>query len=483
MNRPYEMDYHGQLTAWFALMAENMEQAGFVETRFMPALNPEDTAYPNYRWYMTHPVLDVVTRAALVRVFGGDYWVMRLQGLVGCMASALFLLFILRRLGFSPAPAVAGAVAMMATPLFFRLAHLSMQHPMTLACGLGATWCYLRLTDRRRPLTALFFWVLLTAGMQFDWPGYFVPFLLFLVECLGPRRKSFLIGLVLLVAMSLAWVWVHVELIVRPETGLLATLRNASRVTGEALSPSAAWDAVVGHQFSAFGSATLVVFGLALMLSLRSRASLRLQLLPLILAFAYGALHLAAFPGKAPYHDFWGCYWLPAAGLGYAIVLEFLLGLVPVGRQSVASWSLLAASLTMAGLLVSLAPENEFAISAGRRHETWAAQLLEAIPEEDRGVFVSNFDPGSVDPLILGTHLRVNVHAVPALDATTLAALPGEMQVLFRHVRGRPVLFFVAPPVDEHSAEREALKKALAEVGTPYHGSPDIFDITTFVWQ
>ena len=483
MNRPYEHDYHGHLLAWFALMSENMVQDGFVETRFMPVLNPEPETYPNFRWYCTHPVLDVVLRAALVKVFGPHEWVMRLQGLVGCFGAALLLFFIAKELGMAPAAAGAAVFGMVGVPLFLRLAHLSMHHPMTLFSGLLAILCYLRLREGRRPLSALLLPVALLAGMQFDWAGYFVPLILWMVEILTRRRPAYVFGIPVLVFLSILWVWIHVDLIARVPRGLLEALRSAAVTQVESLSPAQWFERVWQYQLFSYGWVAIGAVGFAGLVSLRSVSALKTRFLPWLAALAWGALNLAAFPSKAPFHDFWGCYWLPLAGLSFGITAEVLIAVLKAVRIRNAPWLVLGFSIGIAAALLIMTPENELAIASGRKMKETAAAVRAMIPPEDRGVIVSNYKEGRLDPLIFAAYTRMNVDMVPGLTAEGLPGLRARLRVLFRHVRGRPVIFALKPPLLGQEVEDLELARALSRVGKPYKNYPRVYDLTDFVWN
>ncbi len=483
MNRPYEHDYHGHLLAWFALMSENMVQDGFVETRFMPVLNPEPEKYPNFRWYCTHPVLDVVLRAALVKTFGPEEWVMRLQGLVGCFGAALLLFFIAKELGMAPAVAGVAAVGMVGVPLFLRLAHLSMHHPMTLFSGLVAVLCYLRLRRPGRILSAIVLPLALLAGMQFDWAGYFIPLILWVAEVLTRRRPVYVFGIPVLVFLSLLWVWIHVDLIARVPRGLIESLRSAALTQTEALSFAQWFTRVWQYQLFSYGWGAIGAAGFAGLVSLRSVAAVKTRFLPWLAAFAWGALNLAAFPSKAPFHDFWGCYWLPLAGFSFAITAEVLVAVLKAARIRNASWLVLGLAIGISAARLATTPENRLAVASGRQMKKTAAQVRAMIPPEDRGVIVSNYEEGRLDPLIFAAYTRMNVDMVPGLTAEGLSAFRTRLRVLFEHVRGRKVIFALKPPVPGEEVADLELARALQRVGKPYKTYPRVYDITDFVWN
>jgi hypothetical protein len=481
---PYADHYHGGLTAWFAMMSESMAESGFRETRLMPPINPEKSTYPSFRYYITHPVLDVVLRAALMRVFGAGEWVARLQGVAGCFgAAALFFFVARRRLG--PLGSLGAACGMAALPLFQRLAQLSMHHPMTLFFGMLALLAYLSWKERRTRAWAVLMTLALVAGMGFDWPGYFMLALIWLLECAsrGRRSKAILMGLPVLALAGIGLHVLHVNVIC--DRDLWAAMRRAQSNPDAALDARAWWrrvgrDLVAGYSWFGVGAVAASAVLIAALPHLR-----RARLASLWAAlFVYGAANYFCFPAKAPFEDFWGAYFLPLGGLACGIVVE-----------AVAVWMTprfgMKAQLLLAGLVLGVASTSAFlvrwdaaAVARGAEMKKTASALRELIPPEDRGLLLTNFiaaAPESSLPKILMAYARMNI-AVVDVAPHDLEKLPSFAETFAFHLRGRRCLFFVndGAPDKERSA---ALASALAKVGTPYRGVPGFFDITSFVWR
>ena len=298
---PYPTSYHGTLTAWFALMAENMHESGFAETRMLPTINPNRASFPDFRYYITHPVGDVVLRALAVRWLGPEEWVLRLQGFIGCVGAAL-MLFLLARPRLGTIAAVLASYAMAAQPIFSPLARLSMHHPMTLFAGLLALWLADRYRSQPGRLRLGLLVVVVLFGCWLDWPGYFVPGLIWLGELLGKRRKALFRALELSVIASLAAFYIHVSWIGGQD--LFAALRAASDDPLGELSRTEAFRAVFRHQVAAYGwSGIVLALSVPLLALLPAVANLkgldRTRGGLWLLLFAWGAANILAFPVKA----------------------------------------------------------------------------------------------------------------------------------------------------------------------------------------
>ena len=478
---PYPTNYHGSLTAWFDLMARNMVESGFRETRFAPVINPNPAKYPDFRWYLTHPPLDVILRAGLVKAFGPHEWVIRLQGIFGCFAGALLLASIGRRLGLSPAASTAAAAGMIAMPLFPRLAQLSMHHPMTLFCALLAARLWLAAGGRRPRAAALALFLALAAGMEFDWPGYFAPLLLWIAELAGKRRRLLVIGIPLAVLFAAGAFFVQVEFFVRPERGFLALLRSATQVPGAATSAASPLELVWMHQRQAFGIFGLSLMGTGLVLAAFSVRRRRFLSAWALLA-AFGGLHLAVFPGKAPYHDFWGCYLLPLAGFSAGLFVELVLAPLLRRLDGGRPWLVAGLSVGIAAAMLILAPKDVTAHEDGANLRSKAETIRALVPPEDRGLLLSNFELSEAQTWVLAAYTRINMLARRDLRAVDLPAFREELRTLFSHVRGRRVLFFLTEDPAHPEAVAE-LARALNAAGRPWARAPGVIDLTDWLWS
>lgn len=479
INNPYEKDYHGNLTAWFAMMSENMEQSGFLETRFMPPLNPNVAEFPKFRFYLTHPVLDVVLRAGFIRLFGRGEWVSRIQGILGCFGAAILLFFVLRP-HMDAVAAFAGAVFMCGLPLFQRLAHLSMQHPMTLLFAMAALLAYQRHVRTRTRGSMIWMLVLAFLGMNFDWPGYFMPALILLLA-LGSQepmdfRRGIVTRLVLLVAAGLTLFLLHAWIAGTPPAELVRTIRNASQITEASPSFSEGLGRVLEFQWrgmSGWGLLICLAAAPALLL-LRSSRKTRLLWSGLLL---YGLLNIALFPAKAPLHDFWGCYWLPFAGMSAGLVVAALGNRLGTRVQHAAAALLVLGAITQAWTI----DRDPQAIEAGRQHRKIAADLLEVIPEGDRGILITN--SRQYDLQILMTYMRTTVIPLDTLSVASLDEIPRRIRKLAYHIQGARVLLYLDTSTLEDQVAAAKIQSRIQQVGSSYRDLPSFFDITEFAWS
>ncbi|MEZ6197353.1 MAG: hypothetical protein R3F20_16750 [Planctomycetota bacterium] len=484
LGEPYPNSLQGELTAWFAAMAENMAEHGLLDSKLMPHLDMDPTIpSESHRWYVTHPVLDVVIRARLVQSFGADEWVIRLQGIVGCLGAALAL-FAWSSRRVSPLAATAAAVGMTMTPLWTDLALLSMHHPMTLALGMSG----LVLADRSAGgsrLATIAAFVALFLAMQTDWPGYFFAFVAWLGALRGERadRRRILIGLPVLVAAAALVFWAHVDLWVgRP--GLL--LERLGGAAGGSPTPSvftaeggmrALRDLISG--FGWYGIAALLA---ALAVALGGREGRR-WLAPWSALFAIGALNYLAFPTKAPAHDFWGAHALPLVGFSYGICAEVLSEGLRRRLGDLAGWAtILALGLVAVALVRTRDPRPEHT-PEGAQHRQIADVVRATIPPEDRGLFVTV--PIDFNLKLLAAYLRVEVLPLADFEIESARALPEIVDTYLYHLRGKRVLVFVPGGADPaFLAKREALVAFLREKGRPYDHPVATywFDVTEWVW-
>lgn len=483
LDDPYENDYHGSLTAWFALMSQNMEESGFLETRLLPPLNPNRAEFPDFRYYVTHPVLDVVTRAALIRTFGPDEWVVRLQGLLGCaMAAGLVFLLFRRVAGRSLPGAVAAVAGFVGVPIYTRLAHLSMHHPMTLACGVAAFVLWRRYAEKGGRTLAWGIGVAAFAGMNFDWPGYFAPAVIALDALprlrANPRARVVLGMVCVLPIVALGLFWFHVDVIGGEH--LLQRLRDASNDPLGSVEGAEWWRAIWNHQLAGYGPVGIALMLLAPFLALVAEPGRRLGLVWLWLLFlAYGAANIAAFPQKAPREDFWGCYWLPLSGISCGIAAHVVGRVLCRSDRSIRP-PVIATAFCAAGALGALfVPWNEAAANDGARHARDAARILKIVPHEDRGIFVTDHE--GYEEKVLLAYLRVNLLFVPPPPAP-LDGLDERIKALFFHVRGARILFFLQAPKPGAEAAWNERRTWLQQHGTPYRGIEVIWDLTDYVW-
>jgi 4-amino-4-deoxy-L-arabinose transferase-like glycosyltransferase len=480
---PYEDNYHGGLTAWFALMSENMTVSGFGESRFMPFLNPEKAEFPNFRWYITHPPLDVVLRAFLMKMFGPDEWAARLQGLIGAFGAVFFFFGVVRRyLGDSGA--LASACALMSFPLFPRVAHLSMHHPMTFFCGSAALYLFHALRDRPTTAKRVLFFSLLFFGMNFDWPGYFMLPVVWLLNLFsGAKRDRGLIWqLPVLAVVGIGFFYAHVAWVGQD---LWAALRSASQNPGRPLTLSEWFSSCHAHLRAAvtpaFAAANILA-SLALFASkkLRAKGSAMLWLSLLL----YGSFNYIAFPGKAPFEDFWGFYFLPLGAFSVGIVVDSIDDLLvrAIGVKFI---------LPLAGVLIGLAaatawiaPRDLAAEKRGAKTKELVGEWIKAIPPEDRGIFMANWH--DLNGYLLLAYSRVNV-LPPLADLRTdnIVDLPARVRRDCRHLKkGTRCLLFIY--VDERDPNVGKLGEIVQEFNRygakPYRGNLTVLDITDFIW-
>lgn len=486
IEEPFPHTLQGEIQAWSGLMAESMEEHGFLESRFMPHVDVHpETRFPDFRWYPTHPVLDVVIRATLVRFLGASEATMRYQGLFGCLLASFALYFLTRR-RIGDLGAVVAACAMSAAPLWAELAHLSLHHPLCLGIGLSAMAWYERGRERERPGVAVLF-ALLFLAMQMDWPGYFFPFLIWLRQLRpseGQRDRRLLLGLPILVIASLGLLWAHVDLIAGHPGLFLERVLHASDDSPVAgLFTREGILQVLSDQRTAFGwyGLALVVAALAVALGDRRRPE-RLRLWGLL--FALGALNFLAFPAKAPAHDFWGAYWLPLVGFSWGIALDVLAGqLRRLGMRGAAPALLFAACLGLVTLSWLREPRAEYP-PKGAYHAQLAQVVLSSIPPKDRGFFVTTAT--GYNAKLLTSYLRVQIVPMPSAGVDEIAKLPELAKKQLFHLEGKTCLVHVPSPgaQDGDAARREKLVAFLRRVGRPYDSPVATFwfDVTDWVW-
>ena len=385
-------------------MAHNMEESGFLETRFMPHFNPNAAEYPNFVYYMSHPTLDVVFRAGLMRIFGHDEWVVRLPGLIGCFGF-LWLAYTILRRDYRFMACLCACVAMAGLPIFQRLIFLSMHHPMTLFTGLIGLWFCLRYRSHERLLTLACFYLSLFVSMNFDWPGYFLVFLIWVFHLVFERRTNIVYGLPLLVVVCLAFQYLHVTWIL--DRDLFAVL-NASLAPQENFVASASpWTLVMRHQFQGFSwLGGLVLLGTAMLL-LRNQVS-RKQRVLLLLGLLWGALNYLFFASKGPYHDFWGCYWIPFVGYGALRCFTWAQDQAVKGHLS---FAILFAVVALSFFQVGTMEWSAAQAAQGDDIKKQALFLKAEIPAQDQGVFVTN--TADFDPLIFASYSRCHVYQWP----------------------------------------------------------------------
>lgn len=463
-NDAYPYNYHGSLTSWFALMSENMEQTGFGASRCLPPINPNPAGFSDQRFYVTHPVLDVVMRAAAIRVFGNSEWVIRLQGLVGCLGAAL-LLFLALKDRLSLESRIVCALVMGGMPISQRLTSLSMHHPMTLLFGMGALCLYLRTRGHLSLPRLISLGLLLFLGMQTDWPGYFMAAIIWSLELVRWKAadRRLLVGLPLLTVVALATVIIHVDAIGQQD--FLQALRSSAESPLPPLALSDAISLLWNHQLGAFGIAGTAAMSLALLAALFVRSVRPLR--PLLFALALnGTLNFVVFPMKAPREDFWGCYWLPLAGLSAGVIAELLIRgqrrnaiIVMVLGASLACWSALSVDW------------DEPAQKAGAAHKKEAAWFLEAVQAEDRGILITNFPNRELK--ILMAYTRVSM-LFDNSSPSELKDLKQKVSPLFHELPKGRVLYVCDPA-------RPDVLKGLLKLGTPYQNNPIVIDITRLV--
>ena len=478
----YEDNYHGNLCAWFGMMAENMSESGFRETRFMPHVNPDKTVFGNFQYYLTHPVMDVVSRAVLVRTLGPHEWVARLNGAFGCaLAAAMVFVFTLRRAG--PTAAFAATVVLAALPMYDLVGHLSMHHAMTLGLGLSA-W---NLNDRLRERGGGWagwgaFGLLLLLGMQWDWPGYFVPFLLWIDALPRPigsgfRKRTF-VALPILVALSLFWVYFHVDVLCGKS--LVGALKIASEPTPERL--AAGWSGMLAnvwkHQLHYFGWGSVGATAAALVLV--GFGPFRAHRRTLVLLALYGALNYIAFPTKGPFEYFWGCYWLVLVAFAAGLLADLARRLLLPMFGARAAWLVAGLALGIAATVKYRTPWDDAARLRAEQIRDNIRTIVAAIAPEDRGVVVTNRVIGNGSIVLAYARMNVLMQQFPAGE---IHRARGLVRRLLPHLAGRRVLFLYDQTAAPTEADARAEIAALSQFGKPYHGIAALIDITSFVWN
>ncbi|MEE9394183.1 MAG: hypothetical protein V3W41_16920 [Planctomycetota bacterium] len=493
LNEPWSTSGHSHLTAWFAMMSETTVEAGFFETRFMPVVSPNPAEFPNFRYYFSHPVLDVMLRAVLMKFFGTEEWVTRLQGFVGWVIAGFFLFLISRR-HFGIAGSIAALAAFMGMGMGPEIAMMSLHHPMVMASSMAGLWFFSRYRQkpaagRQRPTRSYVgMMVCFALSMQFDWPGYFAPALVWLstLAWAGSARfdKKLTFGLAILASSSVLFHWIHVDVIAGEPGDLLRALRFASNTGIGSVYSSAGFPSFFRNLVGGYG-----VIGLAVALTSLIQVCFVPQAKhwrkPLLFCFAWGALNIVAFPHKAPNHTFWSCYWLPWVAVSYGICAEVLTQILDrkLGRKT-GSW-LAVLAIAGFGYAAWTRPIDTKGITFGTNHRTAAEQLKSAVPKKDRWVFVTNYD--SFDGMIMSAYLRTNLLICPDVSANDLEpAVKQQLRANYWHVKNRRVLFYIAEPQDDSSdaiLKDRRLRAELRRIGEPYRGLPNLIDISEWVWE
>lgn len=465
-NDAYPHNYHGSLTSWFALMSENMEQTGFGSSRCLSPINPNPSGPRDLRLYVTHPSLDVVTRAGLIRLLGNSEWVIRLQGLIGCFGAAILLFAALRGLLSTPARVVA-ALTMAGMPIFQRLTSLSMHHPMTLLFSMGALCLYLRgRGTKMTPLRTGLFALLLLCAMHNDWPGYFMVGVIWMLELARLRNadRRLLIGLPVLTLVSIALLLLHVNVIGGQD--FFSALRASAESPLPPLTSGSSFSHSWNHQVMAFGWSGIAMMLLALLgsIALPNLRPLRSLLLGLLLL---GALNFILFPMKAPREDFWGCYWLPLVGLSAGVLAQALMSRMRVPGLAVV---LLAAVLTSASAMN--VNWDQTAQESGVTHKKQAEWILNVIHPKDRGLLLTNAPNRELK--IMMAYTRVSM-LFDDITPDNIDSLPARVRPLFHELPAGRVLFICDP-------EEPAAIELLLRHGSLYREDiPFIIDVTAFI--
>ena len=460
----YPHNYHGSLTSWFALMSENMEQNGFVSSRFLAPINPNPAGVNDQRLYITHPSLDVVVRAGLIRLLGNAEWVNRLQGLVGCFGAAL-LLFISLQGRLSRPSRIVAALAMAGMPIFQRLTSLSMHHPMTLLFSTAALCAYLRGQEKRSTRSIALMFCLLLLAMHNDWPGYFMVAVIWTIEVtrLKNADRRLIVGLPLLTAASIALLLIHVNVIGGQD--FFTALRASAQSPLPPLTGGTALSLSWSHQVDAFGwiGISMMLAAMVLCVGIKRLQNLRPLVFGLVLL---GAFNFILFPMKAPREDFWGCYWLPLSGLSAGVVSEAVMM-----RLRFPPLLLVVLSATLAVSSAVSLDWDERAQKSGTVHKEQSLVLLDLIPAADRGLFITNVPNRELKIAMAYTRTSMLFDDV---EPASIKTLPERVNALFHELpRGR--ILFICDPA------QPAVIRLVNQYGTTYRDIPFIIDVTAFI--
>ena len=275
--------------------------------------------------------------------------------------------------------------------------------------------------------------------------------------------RRIIIGLPILVAASIAALLIHVNVI--GEQDFIGALKASAESPLPPLSGGNALGDSLRHQVNSFGWIGILMASAGLVATIRIQSLRPLRSLTLGLFFL-GALNFILFPMKAPREDFWGCYWLPLMGLSGGIVAEMLMG-----RLRLNGIAVVVAASVLAGISALTLDWDETAQKAGETHKAEAQWLSQAIPEEDRGLLLTNAPNRELKITMAYTRVSMLFEDV---TATSLDTLPTRVRQLF-HVLPKGKILFVSDPANSEAIE------LMKRHGSVYRGIPFIIDVTEFI--
>lgn len=303
--------------------------------------------------YVRHPVLFRGFVHAAARVFGRDERGLRWPPtLFAALGAALLVALAAPRTGV--APAFAGALFALATPMGWQFGRLPNYEPYVAALLLGG----LLLHRARRAGPVAGYWPVygvFLLGTQTTYPAYFLAPALWAYELLLPRGERRLGRTLWLLPLGVAGfvancVYVGAVLdrapweLARELLGAAEDAPTTAAVAGGGL--FAAWKHGLTHAWAGYGVAGALAASAAAALGLRrgdreGRAVAAALWIPAL-------LHAGLFPYHAAVHEFWWYYAL--AGVGYAAAV----GVAAVARGGSAARRALAAVVVVAAVAASL---------------------------------------------------------------------------------------------------------------------------------
>jgi hypothetical protein len=220
------------------------------------------------------------------------------------------------------------------------------------------------------------------------------------------------------------------------------------------------------HQVVAFGwsGIAMMLFALLGSITLPNLRQFRSLLLGLLLL---GALNFIIFPMKAPREDFWGCYWLPLAGLSAGVIAQALMSRMRVPGLAV----VLLAAVLAAGSAMNV-DWDQTALESGATHKKQAEWLLDVIHPKDRGLLLTNAPNRELK--IMMAYTRVSM-LFDDITPDNVDSLPARVRPLFHELPAGRILFICDPG-------QPAAIELLIRHGSLYRADiPFIIDVTAFI--
>lgn len=323
---PWHWGHNGYNGAAFSQAAKNSMRFDIVG---QAPYHFETEPPPAAEIYTHHPLALHGHVVASFALFGAKEWAARLVPFAYSIATLLLLMIAVRRYWGDRTALLAG-LAYALTPLNLIFANMVNHEQGGLFGCLVLVYAYLRWLETGRLLHAVLCGLGLTLAVQFDWPGYYVAFLL-AVHCIvtgvrGRAPKHWRWFLVVFSALTLANLfaflgWIYVT---RPGLQDMAEafrLRNRMPRDGSYL-------VLIMRRLLALHGPILVaaaaVGATSGVLSWRRESFRARTMLPLAFLFA-GTVHVIAFTEAAALHSYWIYYWGPAVAIAAAIGLESII--------------------------------------------------------------------------------------------------------------------------------------------------------------